>query len=379
MDHGAPRSRLLAILCVLLAANLGVMSWLAWQHWQGHRDRFLEQAESHLVAGRPEAALRALSLHLEHHPGDREAEERRAALEVQYNQFLLADARRRLAADDRAGAVAAFKGYLARVPDDRKVQLELAKLYEKLGAEDEAELAYRRIVQGKARGADAAAVDQARHRLFRLVNERANGLKRRADALASQKKYEEALPLYDQVIALRARNPALDTATPDRTLAVRAFDAVVARRAFVAWQARLTEDPRSELASRHDAELAPGDRNPAAFRLEREEVRRSMLSDLFWEQGDRLFESEEWEGAIRAYRQASRFRPGQAAGGHDLDLAALEYNLAYSEFRAGRAQAALERLERLATEIPGYDRVNVNTLRQRIRESLKTEARAGGG
>src|SRR5690606_1907153 len=186
MDNHPPRRRLLATLCVLLAANLAVMSWLAWQTWQSHRDRFLEQAETHLAAGRTEAALRALSLHLEHYPGDEEVEKRRAALETRYHQSLLGEARRRLAAEDRAGAVAAFKDYLERVPDDVKVQLELAKLYEGLGAEDEAELAYRRVAEAGPAGAGAASVDEARNRLFRLVNERANGLKRRADTLANQ-------------------------------------------------------------------------------------------------------------------------------------------------------------------------------------------------
>jgi len=61
-----------------------------------------------------------------------------------------------------------------------------------------------------------------------------------------------------------------------------------------------------------------------------------------------------------------------AAGHHQPVERALAASLAYAVEPGGR-------LERLATEIPGYDRVNVNTLRQRIRESLKTEARAGGG
>jgi hypothetical protein len=122
---------------------------------------------------------------------------------------------------------------------------------------------------------------------------------------------------------------------------VRAFDSVVAKRAFVAWQAGQTEDPGSMLKSRYDKDIAPKTRDPGQFRLQREADRRAMLSDLFWDEGDRLFESEQWEAAISAYVQAGRFRPHQA-GGHGLDMAALQYNLAYSEFRAGRARAALE-------------------------------------
>ena len=378
MDKPTVSPRLIALLCVLLGANLAVMSWLAFEGWRGQRDRFLVAADAYLATGRMEEAMRSIDLHLQQHPQDGEAAQRREELEAVYRSELLKEARARLDTDDRAGAVAAFKQYLERAPDDFAVRLELGELYQKLGAEEEAERLFRQVADGAARGAAPGTVATARDRLFKLVNARANALKRRADTLAGQSKFEAALPLYDQVIALRARNPALETRTPDRLMAVQAFDAAVAKRAFVASRAGVAGNAADELTSRYDERLAPPDRAPGAFLLQRQQSRRTMLSDLYWELGDAHFEEEQWEAAEEAYVKAVNIRPERRGPGHDLDAAALQYNLAFSAFRAGRPQAALERLDRLASEVPEYDRINVNTLRKQILEKLGGKAPVTG-
>jgi tetratricopeptide (TPR) repeat protein len=367
----AAGSRVRWAFAVLLLLNFAALGWLGLQQYSRHQQRFVTQADTLLVQGDVNGALQALRLHLDRYPEDADAVQRLQRIEHERLQGLLAEAEELLKVDDRAGAVAALKSYLSLAPADSRTRIRLARLYEDLGVRDAAERMYRLILSEPAlEDTDPATFDDARRRLHRLVNGWANELKRRADALTGGGDHDAADRLYAEVIELRARNPALDTDTPDRLLALRAFDSTVAARRYAAWLGGRGTAPEDDFSTPFDAALGRRAGNPALFLAERRAERRRMLSDQIWALADRRFGEEDWQSARDAYIAAIESRPLEADPDHDLSLAALRFNLALSEYRLERYAEALARFEYLAAHTPEYERNRVVQLLADTRRRL---------
>lgn len=360
--------RLLAFIAAALLANLAAVGWLAVQSYLHYRNRFVEQAEEELVSGHLDRGIAALQAHLRLYPADSGVSTRLDAVIQDYRAQLLERTEAAINVDDRISAVGALKQYILLTPGDAAAQIRLAGLYEDSGNRESAEQIYRRVLARSAlQSTDPGTWSRARTRLFKLVNTWANELKQRADALDEQGDSSSSAALYEQVIALRARNPALDTHTLDRTLALEALDAVVARRALALWHSGVAPGPAA-LQTRFDKSLASSSAAPAAFLADRVAARRTRLSDLIWETGDMAVAREDWRGAVDAYNTARQLRPVEENNQwHDLNLAALRYNQALAEFMLGNYSVSVQHLEELARDTPEYEHTKVSTLLGRAR------------
>lgn len=362
-----PRTRrrfTLWLVVLLLLLNLGAVSWLGYQHYEEYRHRFLDRAEQALIEGDREAAIRALSGEVQNYPEDREAAGRLKQLREEYRRRYLREAEASLRTGDKVGAVNALQQQIRHYPDDFSSHLELARLYTELDSNGEAETVYRDILARTS--PDAAVHKRAERLLFKLIVGWSNNLKRQADRDFEQGDYAAALAGYDKVIHLRARNPALATNRPDRTLAVRAYNNVIAKRAFTLWLLDRTESPLRELASDYDEQVFAGQGRGKRAPPGVYDQRRIMLSNFYWDYADRLYRQESWQKAAEMYKQARQLRNAVTDDGQDPNTPALLLNYALSLYRAGDTGTAYDTLVRLHRDFPYHEKARVEELLKEV-------------
>jgi len=353
-----------ALLLAALLLNFAAIGWLAQQQYARHGNRFVTLADNRALEGDLDAAITAFNLHLEHYPGDGSVRERLETARLERDAQLRQRVAARLALADRIGAISALADFIVLHPGDGEARLRMGDLLTESGDLAGSEGVYRRIMADPQLGEETR--EFARRRTYLLVNRRANELKREADRLLATGNLAEPATLYEQVIALRARNPALELGGTDRTLAMAALDAVIASRAFALWLGKTTSDPVTELATPFDTELAIASTEHGIFLAERMRTRKTRLSNLIWDWADQRRAGQQWEEAELAYRVAMTIRESMAENSHDLSLAALNYNLAYAEFAQGKYARAHDRLTRLKAATPEYDRNLVMNLMEEI-------------
>lgn len=361
----APRKRLsLWIIVLLLLLNLGAVAWLGYQWRQQYRHRFLDQAEDALIAGDKETAIRALRGEMQYYPDDEQAAARLKQLQDEYRQRYLKQAEESLRTGDRVGAVNAYQQQIRHFPEDYASRMRLARLYTGTGSYEEAESVYRGVLDGTA--ADDAVHDRAGRLLFRLIVNWSNNIKRQADRDFEQGDYAAALAGYDKVIHLRARNPALATDRPDRALAVRAFNNVIAKRAFTLWLLDRTTAPVQELVSDYDAEIFAGQGGGKRAPPSVYDQREIILSNFYWDYADRLYRQKSWQKAAEMYDTAKNLRDAISPGQPDPNTPALLLNYALSLYRAGDNTAAYKTLVRINRDFPYHEKARVEQLLEEV-------------
>jgi tetratricopeptide (TPR) repeat protein len=348
------------IFSLLLLLNLCVISWLGYQWHYHYRNRYLDEAEQALIAGDQGSAIRALTSQIRAYPGDRASAARLEELKASYERRYLDDARARLRINDRVGAIAAYQEHIKHYPDDYRGQLELAQVYVDLGSNDAAESLYRGILDNA--DAKSRIHKSAGRKLFRLIVDWSNTIKKDADKSFEKGDFRAALSGYEKVLNLRARNPALATMTPDRVLAVRAYNNIIARRAFTLWRLGELKDPVRELASDYDprvfaAEGRGGKVAPAVYNQ-----RRIILSNFFWDYADALFKGKNWKPAADNYDTALKLRNQASHGDADPNTPTLLLDYAISMYRAGDSVTAYRSLVRIKRDFPYHEKARVEEL-----------------
>ena len=349
------------LLGLLLLLNLGAVSWLGWQWYDHYRHRFLDRADQAQISGDRETAIRALSDEVEHYPGNAAAAARLQQLQQEYRQRFLKQAADSLRTGDKGGAIAAYQQQIRSYPEDYGTRMKLARLYVEVGSNQEAESVYRGIMDSL--DPDKALYHAASRNLFRLIVAWSNRLKREADMRFDQGDYAGAMDGYDKVINLRARNPALHAASADRRLALGAYNNVIAKRAFTLWRQGTIARPQSELTSDYDKQVFDsGGRVPPQVYIQRE----TMLSNLFWDYADALYQQENWNKAADMYRRAGNMRRAINAGKPDPDTPSLLQNYALSLYHGGDAAAAYKVLLRLRHDYPYHNKGQIGKLLEQV-------------
>jgi len=352
------------IFSLLLLLNLCVISWLGYQWHDHYKNRYLNEAEQALIAGDQGSAIRALTSQIKTYPGDRASAARLEELKASYERRYLVDARARLRINDKVGAIAAYQEHIKQYPDDYRARLELAQVYVDLGSNDAAESLYRGILDNA--GEKTPVYRVAGRKLLRLIVTWSNAIKKDADKSFEKGDFRAALSGYDKVLNLRARNPALATKTPDRVLAVRAYNNIIARRAFTLWRLGEVKDPARELASDYDtqvfaAEGRGGKVAPAVY-----DQRRIILSNFFWDYADALFKGKNWKLAADNYDTALKLRNRASHGDADPNTPTLLLDYAISMYRAGDLVTAYRSLVRINRDFPYHEKVRVSELLEEV-------------
>lgn len=370
----AARSRLAVwLLNLLLLLNLCVIAFFGYQWLLHYRNRFLDKADQALIAGDRAAAIQALTRQTQTYPRDKAAAVRLKALKLEYSRRFLDAAEAGLRVGDKVAAIDAYQQQIRHYPQDYQARLKLARLYTELGIYDEAESVYRNMLDGIA--ADDPLHAAANGRLFRLIVGWSNRIKKEADEYFEQGDFPAALAGYEKVEALRARNPALDATGTDRTLAVRAFNNIVARRAFTLWRMGRVANPSGELVTDYDVKVFATGRNGGQIPPAVYSQRRSMLSNFFWDFADDLFTQEKWGEAADMYARAEQLRNGMSGGGTDPNTPVLLLNYALSRYRAGENIAAYRTLVRINREFPYHEKARVEELLREVGKKVPASER----
>jgi tetratricopeptide (TPR) repeat protein len=361
------------LLNLLLLLNLCVIAFFGYQWLLHYRNRFLDKADQALIAGDKAAAIQALTRQTQTYPQDQAAAARLKTLQEEYRRRYLDAAEAGLRVGDKVAAIDAYQQQIRHYPQDYQSRLKLAQLYTDLGIYDEAESVYRNML-------DAVAGDDPLHaatngKLFRLIVGWSNGIKKEADAYFARDDFPDALAGYEKVEALRARNPALDTRGTDRTLAIRAFNNIVARRAFTLWRMGRVADPSRELVTDYDAKIFTGGRRGGRIPPTIYSQRRGMLSNFFWDYADELFRQEKWGEAADMYARAEQLRNGAQGGETDPNTPVLLLNYALSRYRAGDNIAAYRTLERINREFPYHEKARVEQLLEEVGKKVPASQR----
>ena len=356
------------VFSLLLLLNLGLVSWLGHGWYTRYANRYLDQAEQALIAGDQATALRALQAHVRLHPEDQASAGRLRTLQAEHARRYLDQARARLRVNDRVGAIAAYQEQVKQYPEDYRAQLELARLYADLGSNDSAEAVYRGIVAHAP--ADSGVRRLADRRLFRLLVEWSNGIKKDADSSFYHGDLQAALAGYDKVLNLRARNPALASKTSDRVLALRAYNSIIARRAYTLWRLGQAREPAAELDSDYDATVFADGGHPGRLAPEMRRQRQVMLSNFFWDDADARFNAHDWKQAAALYDKALQLRGRASPDTPDPNTPTLLQDYALSLYRAGDAAAAYPLLQRLRREFPYHEQARVKELLDEVGAKL---------
>jgi TolA-binding protein len=358
------RSTALRIIALLLLLNLGVFSWLAYQWHYHYKNRYLDEAEQALIAGDQETAIRALSSQIKTYPGDKASAARLKKLEASYEHRYLDEARAMLRINDKVGAIAVYQEHIKHYPDDYRGQLELAQVYVDLGSNDAAESLYRGILDNA--DSKSRIYKSAGRRLFRLIIDWSNAIKKGADKSFEKGDFRAALAGYDKVLNLRARNPALAAITADRVLAVRAYNNIIARRAFTLWRLGEVQDPVRELASDYDAQVFAAEGHGGKVAPAVYDQRRIMLSNYFWDYADVLFQEKNWKLAADNYNTALKLRNEASHGDTDPNTPTLLLDQALSLYHAGEIVTAYRSLVRINREFPYHEKARVSALLEEV-------------
>ena len=352
------------IFSLLLLLNLCVISWLGYHWYQHYKNRYLDRAEQAFITGDQETAIRALTSQVTTYPGDTASAARLGELKAAFEHRYIDEARSRLRINDKVGAIAAYQEHIKHYPDDYQARLELAQVYVGLGSNDAAESLYRGILDNAE--ANSPVYRVAGRKLFRLIVTWSNAIKKNADKSFGKGDFNSALAGYDKVLNLRARNPALATMTPDRVLAVRAYNNIIARRAFTLWRMGEVKDPSRELASDYDvqafaAEGRGGKVAPAVY-----DQRRVILSNFFWDYADALFKGKDWKQAAAMYSDALTLRNEVSPEEPDPNTPTLLLDYALSLYHAGDYVTAYRILVRVNREFPYHEKVRVKELLEEV-------------
>lgn len=351
---------------MLLLLNLAVMGWIGVEWLQRYQDRFLERAEQALIENNEAEAIRALDAHLRRYPDDSAAAHRVEVLREDYRQRYLEEAEAHLQVGDKVSAIRAYRNHIQAYPDDYDTRLKLAELYEELDINEASEALYRDILSEKEGSGDRLE-SVARQRLFRHVNEWANGIKIEADRLFEEGEFETAAAEYTRVINLRSRNPALEAGKATRMQAIAAINDVIAKRAFSLWRSG-EADALGELDSEYDNGVFPDGPVPGGVMRQR----KAMLSNYFWDYADRLFEREDWGRAAEMYRVTLDMRNAGSGNEPDPNTPTLLFNYALSQYRDGNHDEALKALQRIQSEFPYHEKAAVSQLSQELEESMQS-------
>lgn len=348
------------IFSLLLLLNLCVFSWLGYQWMYHYENRYLDKAEQALIAGDQEAAIRALTSQTNNYPEDKVAAARLEELKASYEHRYINEARARLRINDKVGAIAAYQEHIKHYPEDYRAQLELAQVYADTGSNDAAESMYRGILDNA--DAKSPVYKAAGRKLFRLIVNWSNLIKKDADKSFDKGDFRAAVAGYDKVLNLRARNPALAAGTPDRVLAIRAFNNIIARRAFTLWRLGEVKDPVGELASDYDAQVFASDGHDGKVPPGVYDQRRIILSNFFWDYADALFKEKDWKRAADIYSTALKLRSEASPDAADPNTPTLLLNYALSCYRAGDYVTAYRSLVRISRDFPFHEKARVNEL-----------------
>lgn len=352
------------IFSLLLLLNLCVVSWLGYQWHRRYENRYLDQVEKALIEGDQETAIQALTSQINTYPGDTASAARLEELKAGYEHRYIDEARARLRINDKVGAIAAYQEHIKQYPDDYRARLELAQIYVGLGSNDAAESLYRGILDNA--GAKTPVYRVAGRKLLRLIVTWSNAIKKDADKSFDRGDFNTALAGYDKVLNLRARNPALATKTPDRVLAVRAYNNIIARRAFTLWRLGEVKDPARELASDYDAKVFAAEGRGGKVSPSVYDQRRVILSNFFWDYADGLYKGKDWKQAASMYSAALTLRNEVSPEEPDPNTPTLLLDYALSLYRSGDYAKAYRSLARINREFPYHEKVRIKELLEEV-------------
>ena len=157
---------------------------------------------------------------------------------------------------------------------------------------------------------------------------------------------------------------------------MRAFNNIVARRAFTLWRMGQVADPTDVLVTDYDAKVFTGNRRGARVPPEVYSQRRNMLSNFFWDYADELFAQEQWGKAADMYARAEQLRTGASNGETDPNTPVLLLNYALSRYRAGDDIAAYRTLTRINREFPYHEKARVEELMKKVGAKVPASERA---